>query len=311
LASVAGEHSSTVAKLIVRAGPTTSVGRVQQVRYSRTSLYSVDRRNNPAGRLFELLEAAFAAADDDNKMILDVWRAALHTNDNGLLFRQLGFIHDLPGEIRRHIEELDGENHEMLLRGLPGIETALDQPLHHPWVHFAPHVTDLVRFQLENAADALARQSFEPVAPKDDLAELHNEVRALFNEIANSGIDYDLKIALVRYVVAMDEAIAAVRIRGVAALQDVVEMTWGGEFIRDQMGERPDTEEGQRLRARVLKAAVTLGSFVSLTNGAIQLAGNTYDALPLGDRKTADQTTTVEDGDLPALIEVEAEAPLP
>ena len=85
-------------------------------------------QSNPAGRLHELIVKAATTRNPQSALtIKEAWRHALEVDpdDDSTLLRRLGLVYALPAQIRAQVSELPGETHELYLRHLPRIESAL------------------------------------------------------------------------------------------------------------------------------------------------------------------------------------------
>lgn len=257
----------------------------------------MERQNNPAGRLLALIERGTPPDVSPEASIRDAWMKILDADDDAVLLRRLGMVYALPGAIRGQVLALDNVNQGLLLQELPKVEQALQLPLHGAkWQQFSQHVDATARYGLAHISDALSRSAAEPTVEYDRLDWLLEHVRELFDEVTHSDIDEALREVLARHVQAMEQAIQEVRIRGAAAIRDVVDGTVGAAFLyRAEHGE-PTNEEGRNVWAKVLSVAAALRLLIGLGQDTLALGDSIYEALPVAEHHAMGETDDMSKG---------------
>lgn len=249
------------------------------------------RTNNPAGRLHELLVAARAVSPQ--KGMKAIWMEVLEADGDATLLRRLGQVYTLPGDIRSQVKAHPEENEELLLRPLVKVEAGLQLPFGAKGQQLRQTVDDAALIGLEWTSERLSQVRGEPAVAEDDLKQLQVLVQELFEEVLRAEIDDELRTFLLRHLQTMEAAIEEVRICGVSAIRDVVEATVGGIGLRMMSRGDESSDEGNRLRTKLARVAARAALLVGLTNGAIQLGGHVYDALPLPE-STAEEVIDIE-----------------
>jgi len=150
----------------------------------------------------------------------------------------------MPSEIRSRVEAIPGVNSELVLRELPTVEMSMQLNLYHKVAKFKEVVTDKTLYGVELMAEELYRVSYEPVVDPNELTDLHQQVRDLFDDVADATIDARLKDVLSHHLRAMDSAIQEVRIRGASGLRDVADMSLGAIIVVAHSEEVQRDEKG-------------------------------------------------------------------
>ena len=218
-----------------------------------------------------------------------MWRTVLEASDDPELLRRLGLVMAMPSEIRSRVEAIPGVNSELVLRELPTVEMSMQLNLYHKVAKFKEVVTDKTLYGVELMAEELYRVSYEPVVDPNELTDLHQQVRDLFDDVADATIDARLKDVLSHHLRAMDSAIQEVRIRGASGLRDVADMSLGAIIVVAHSEEVQRDEKRRSLCARVLAVALALGSLAGGVNAGFQLSENIMGALGDGSASTSAQ----------------------
>lgn len=242
--------------------------------------------NNPASRLWSLLAKGHEVPGNE-----PVWKAWVHLlelgddTDLGECMRHFAAVYALPRQIRAAVEAREDLNRELLLRQLPRVEERLySMSLHQPWAEFIRPIDPPLIESMEYIADALARVAPEPIIDKQTVKRLHEEIRVLFDEVADADLEDDLRESLLYHLQAMDDALRQVKTRGVSALAYAVEAAVGAELIRTGRGEPPpETGPRRKFWDFVARATVVVGlvnQTLALPPAVQDLAGDPERQLP-------------------------------
>jgi hypothetical protein len=235
--------------------------------------------NNPAGRLYDLLQKMKTVPDGP---IEDAWRQVLQSGDSAsVLLTRLGEVYALPDQIRREVATYpDDENQELLLRPLPTIEDALRRPLVQHVSEFSGHVDAATMTGLEWCAERMRRRSREGRLTSDQWATLESAILDLYGEIEKElSPEDELRRFLVDHVEDMLAAIQERAIRGTKAIQDAAERTIGSVIVYEKRDRRAERTRPWTEKLMAISAGALL--FLSIGNQSLELAGRVYEPLAI------------------------------
>lgn len=231
----------------------------------------MDSADNPARRLHTLY-AAFEknggrGTDSNNKTTArTAWASALGLDEKAdlpELLAQFGVIVGLPTEVRGRITELpDTENQELLSSHLPKFEQVFSTRGLHGMVRdyrkvIGPHELE----SLLHISDALQRDGArEVVLDQDELARLHEQIAALFEEVREADLEDELQRFILRHLERIERALRRVQVEGVQGLQEALTVL-GAEVIVES-----HSDSSGRLRAFMERAGTVGNKLSSLAN---------------------------------------------
>lgn len=230
-----------------------------------------DPANNPASRLFNLVTKALDSGRGGRATLLLMWSIAFDVDDDlGRLYIALGEANELPGNVRRAVEGLDNVNHELVLRHLPDVETALALPLNQTFAHFTSEITNEVLYGLEHCADLLVRRAPEPMVPPDKLDELQGRLEDLRELIDDDELPPALRAFLALHVEAMLAALRKLPIVGITPLERELLAVVGSLATGGRQLDADATASGAKgdRVMRWVKNVVTVLSMISAAAGA-------------------------------------------
>lgn len=123
---------------------------------------------------------------------------------------------------------------------------------------------------LEFCIDAVAKIYREKTVDEEELKELLNQIRDLYEEIVDSEIDDTLKRILLDILKVMEDAIHEYRIRGIERLHEAVEHFIGIYIVNKEIIENSESEKVGRVRELIRK----FGSLYSFAADSVQLLGS-------------------------------------
>lgn len=244
----------------------------------------MDTPDNPAGRLYTLLkEAKVPPSQGDRQKVRIRWAEVLglDPNDRPALLAQLSRIFTLPEQIRTGLQSVPDLNPERYLEPLDNVERAFSNlNLENQWNSFASPIDAATMAILGVCDERLSATRPEPVVPEDERKDLHEAVRALFEDVKYNEEDPDLREFLLRHLAAMDRALNEYRISGTPPLEDAVAAAVGDAILRQQRGKEADGKKRSRRFWQVIRRAVLLLSLLDMGTG---LGTGLLAALPMGD----------------------------
>ena len=232
-------------------------------------------QNNPAGRLYDLLEAARQYPSEEKTKT--VWANVLGVpeNDTGALLKNIADLIDLVRKAKSSIVRLSDIDHKLYLKPFENIETLLCHlNFETHWENWRNRLDDFTLYGLQFGADRLARSSeFTPI--KDDQLEtLRTELDNLISHVLESQLPPDLKKLFLRNLEALRQAWATYRIRGIEGLEQEVERSCGSILLhKEQIRSSPANSAERKLWEGFLKLVDRLNKQVTLAKNAKGFGG--------------------------------------
>lgn len=254
--------------------------------------------NNPAGRLYALLDAAkVPPRQGDSTAVRHRWADVLEVDRDDLptLLARLSPVIALPSQVREAISSIPDLDHQRYLRYLPKVEQAFSNlNLGTAWQHFAAPIDTATMHGLELCDERLSALRSEPTLAEDERAELHQQVRNLFDDVAANEGKPDLREFLLRHLSAMDQALSEYRISGTPPVENAVRSATGELVLRKIRGEDlPHSSRSDRFWKIFTRVALVL----NLLQAGIALPQTIVDALPVGQERPAAQIIETDAGD--------------
>jgi hypothetical protein len=199
---------------------------------------TMDVKNNPAGRLQDLLAKARKQTPDPAAK--HAWAAvfAVPPEDTGALLQMLADTIALVGEAKAAIQRLTDVDHALYLQPFKKVEALFSNlNLEAGWGQSKQHLDETTLYGLRIAADKLSRVSGYTHIDTAALAALRQDLEALLTEaLGLTDLPKDLKELFVRNLEALRRALLAYQVRGIEGLQQELERTVGSLMLhRDQV----------------------------------------------------------------------------
>ena len=244
--------------------------------------------NNPASRLFEIIEHAYTF--DDNRHMREVWSTILlceGTQDTSKILRGLSQIIGLLAECKKQLVQIDDLDYALYSEPLDQLaEVFLQVNLDENLGSFKRRLSAGTTTGLKFCADALAKSSLEDVVEEEFLTGLLAEVNELLEEVIRSDLPDQVKKLLLDSLEDIRAAIIDYRVMGVQALQNSLKHNVGSVLLAraeiENVSEKVDKEILSRFGRLLskLEQVVYLGSRVKqLAEPVIKLL-----SLPSGDQ---------------------------
>lgn len=193
----------------------------------------MDIKNNPAGRLFDILTAARNQSARDSAR--NAWATVFEVDrkDTGTILKMLADLIDLTHETKESIKRLNDVDHALHLTPFGNIENMLSTVnLDGAWEPCKNLIDDMTLLGLRFNADKLSRASGFTHVADEDLVEIRKSLDELINKVVDSSLEADLKSLLLRNLESVRHALVSYRVRGIQGLQDEVEKSFGSMLLR-------------------------------------------------------------------------------
>lgn len=203
--------------------------------------------DNPAQRLFEILEKAQSTKLDD-RSTLDVWRELLSAGEPAVALERLGKVIALPQMILLAIEERHpgtSKHHRHWVSQI--ITTFAQQGLSSAWSNFRNKLTPELLSNVAIAATALDAPGARRKIDIDGLSGISETVETLARLVLESELQPDLKRYLVRQVRRMQTALDEYFITGGEPVVELVEATLGHLGTQEEGRKALRTPDGMRI----------------------------------------------------------------
>ena len=201
-------------------------------------------KNNPAGRIHDILVAARDHPDDMRAK--KVWAAVFGVDekDIGTLLEMHADLISTLAEAKAAIAREDDLDHELHLQPFKELEALLAEThLDVPWRSVKGRLNDKLLLGLRHSADRLARSSQFKQIKSDALESLRKEVEDLISAVLNAEIPQGVKAELLEHLERFRHAVVAYRIRGVEGLSAEVKHGVGVFVIEgDRLKNAPEKE---------------------------------------------------------------------
>lgn len=188
--------------------------------------------SNFASRLHTLLTTLLQG--DPKERVLDAWARILEVSErlDVEVPRRLVLLNDLLDDAERSIKLNPSLNHKIYLSCFPQVRIVFS-PLHMQTSRegvILPHLTPEVMARLEFCAEALQHGWSEIEMTTDDIQEISNDLNALVESVAASGIDVRLRKALLEALEGVRLSISLYRIYGASGLKKNLQGLFGLVF---------------------------------------------------------------------------------
>jgi hypothetical protein len=221
--------------------------------------------DNPAGRLYEILNAArsMPATHRVGRAWAEVFD--VEPNDIRSIYALLVESMDLADRAKKSVQQLPVD-HDLYLRWVPNVERVLTYPqLAVKWAQLQPHLDEVTMNQLEYCSELLSQRMEEKAISDEDLSKLQMEVETLLDKVLNANLPQDLAAVVTQKLEDIRQAILAYRITGNEGLRRAVENGLGAIVLScERLPEIQDEEQKRILRDVIefMAHVAQIGAFV-------------------------------------------------
>lgn len=241
-------------------------------------------KDNPAGRLLEIIQKAKIAAQQyGSNPALIGWASVF-----GIPFDRNNFTvardHDLT--LINYLIQLDlliketesalmrvDDLPDRYMRPFPRIREMLKiSQLQSAFSGFISPITEGDMVVLEFCAEKLSNYHLESVVEEDELKGILDDVNALYERIIASDVTAELKTIMLDMLVVIRNAVHEYRIRGVARLEEALPTLVGTYVLNTKLIEAEDEKEEVGLFRRVLGRYSSMVATASHTTRLLEAA---------------------------------------
>lgn len=197
--------------------------------------------DNPAGRLFLILQKAKKI--NDQVKTKEAWAEifGVENENRAEILRKLGEVNQIPATIREKIYSLDNVNHELALKRLGKVETALSKiNFNAIWKNFKDAIDEATMLSIEYCSDILSRNFKKKVLEKNDLENVQKRVQEFKKELSEIEIDLELHRFIYEKLSEIERAIFDYELTGSAAIKKEVESALGSSFLNTELLKRDE-----------------------------------------------------------------------
>lgn len=233
-------------------------------------------KNNPAGRLYDLLQMAQKQSPKEPSR--NAWAKVFDVNpqDTVLILQMMADLINLVIETKTSIKRLNDVDHEIYLKPFTKIERFLSQvSLDNPWEHWQRQIDETTLYGLQFAADKLSRINGSTTISEEDIDSIRNELEQFVNSVLKSDLPQGLKALFFRNLESIRHALLVYRIRGVDGLEDELERAIGSLMLnREKIPPVGDKSQLRSFWERFFVFIDRINKAVTFTRGANEITSS-------------------------------------
>ena len=235
-------------------------------------------RNNPAGRLYYLLENAKRVTSGD---MLDGWRVTLDIRgaSEPVVLSHIAEVFDLLHQAEMALSEALGDNSTRLITPIKRIkEYLIGAGLSQSWAGLTNLISDEVLMTVALAAEKLAHAGRTEIEiESEELDAIQSDLEELLRTVRTSEIDPEFKEFLIDELEIIRQALVSYRIGGPTTLTRAFDLVAGGRLRTNAKftdGSYPEvTERFDNLLVRLAKIVSACSKVKMLTSATLRLLG--------------------------------------
>ena len=152
----------------------------------------------------------------------------LDSNDLPALYTTILLLRKMADDTEGKVKQTENINHELYLRSFPTIKRALSIPnWDNAWGGSSQHLTETAVADMAFCAEMLSANYHEVEVKKEELAEIQQQLDALFQRVYESKINRRLRLTILELLEVIRSAIAQYKIIGISGLHDAVAVSLG------------------------------------------------------------------------------------
>lgn len=228
----------------------------------------MDVQNNPAGRLYDLLDAARQYPSEEKTRVVWARVFGVSDGDTGVLLNNLADLIDLVHKAKSSIVRLSDIDHKLYLKPFETIEALLaNLNFEAHWENWRNRLDDFTLYGLQFGADRLARASGLAPIKDEQLEQLRKELDDLIEHVLESThLPPDVKKIFLRNLEALRQAWIAYRIRGIEGFEYEIERSCGSILLhKDQIKSAPANSTERKIWEGMMKLIDRLNKLVTLS----------------------------------------------
>ena len=186
------------------------------------------RKNNSIWKLHDHLEVLRKQSSGVAVRIAFGEAFGLNSNDLPTLYKTNLLLRQMVDDAERKVQQTENINHELYLRSFPTIKRALSIPnWDSAWAGSQQHLTETAVADMAFCAEMLSLYHHEIEVKPEDLAEIQQQIDALFQRVSESKINRRLRQTILELLEVIRSAIAQYKIVGISGLHDSVAISLG------------------------------------------------------------------------------------
>lgn len=187
------------------------------------------KKDNPAGRLYEILAKAKNQPPDN--ALKTVLTAALNASNDVDFYKRLVHLKELVNEVKETVQNMENINKELYLSHYPQIEQLTQTSnLDIPWKNVIHLLGEPALINVAHIAEILPYNCRENLIEENVLNELIFEIEEVIKKVNDSSLIIELKRLIIDQLYIILNSIYSYKIRGVKGLRNAL-TTSLGEFI--------------------------------------------------------------------------------
>lgn len=242
---------------------------------------NLEVKNNPAGRLYDLLRAA--QKHPVKEPARNAWAKVFDVEpaDTGSLLKMLADLIGLVSQTKSSIERLEDVDHVLYLKPFKKLETFFSQVnLDAQWAQWQGQLDEPTLYGLQFAADKLSRNAGSTSISEKDLESLRSELEQLVTSVLDSDLPQELKALFLRNLESVRHALLVYRIRGIDGLEEELERAVGSLMLhKHKIPPKGDKSASRNFWERLFLVVGRINQAVTLCRGTSELAAPTIQAI--------------------------------
>lgn len=238
-------------------------------------------KNNPAGRLYDLLRSAQRQPPKERARIAWAKVFGVEPTDTGLLLDMLADLIGLVSETKISIERLRDVDHDIYLKPFGKLEKFFSHVhLDGHWEQWQKQLDEPTLYGLQFAADRLSRATGSSTISEKDIEGIRKELEEFLTSVLESDLPQGLKALFLRNLESIRHALLVYRIRGVEGLEHELERAVGSLMLNQ--GEMPPAGSESTSRKyweRFFLVVDRINKAVTLTRGGREIAAPVIQAI--------------------------------
>lgn len=201
------------------------------------------QRNNPAGRLWHILNEARDKPGDLTAR--DVLSDVLGASTDAQFFQRYAGLIELFAAVREGLAEVEDLDESLYGDHLANVERGFaSKGFDAAWHHYIEDVDEATMVSLAYCSRELSRQHSESVIDSGQRRKLEKELERLASAISTSELDPVMKQVVARQLKEVQRAMAEYKLRGSSGVRHAVRATLAS-FITDGDQFKQESERGE------------------------------------------------------------------
>lgn len=195
--------------------------------------------NNPAGRLYQLLQTA--RKKPEKEKVRNVWAEVFECKpqDDANISKSVVEVYNLSQDVQRLIKLIPGLNHKLYLSSFNKINKAIfPLNLNASWQAQRAILSDEVLTRLQFCAEVLSKHYSEESLSAEDLEEIDNLIKQTFELVESSGIEVSLRMAILEELERIRSSISMYRIKGAKGVKEALQSLFGAVIVNQEALDR-------------------------------------------------------------------------